>query len=970
MPQRTPVYSRSRWLASAVGLLMSLFVLCPRAFGLEDLGFGPRDEDMRIIGRDGSDEIGSSLAVGDVDGDGIDDILIGAPRATPPPAPGPPPDFVPVLREKAGEVALVFGAQDLSPELAIEDAPRTFYGAAVQERLGYAVAVGDVNDDGIGDIIIGAPEAEPDGGGPGDGAVYVFYGAPNVAAESITDLAVEPPDRAVIDLTVWGAVQNGRFGNRLAVGDFNDDGIDDIAMAAPREGDPESRPDAGNIYLFFGGSGIRSGSELTARISGLDAKYFMKIRGPTPYGIAGQSLAAGDVNGDGIDDLLIGAPQDQSVSACGATPRQNPGEMYIVFGDEACEPCCKDCKNCEGCEGCEGCACDDCDAIGPRKIIDLGNPLQVGVRVVGPLPNDRFGLSVGAADIDGDGVGDLLIGAPNSESLPALATGRVYAIFGRDFGPGTTINLGTTPADVSLAGPHGDAELGGSITGGDLNNDGIDEWIVGAPGAYQKGTAYRILGREVWPQSGVGAALTDGVRIGDRTGDVTTVGDVNGDGITDLIVSSPKFDGLSGEHPESGAVYVVLGNDSASNPNDECSDNDGDGFFSGGRTCGLEDCNDNDPDVHPGKVENCEDGIDNDCDGDIDQVDNECEGEGCTDVDGDLFSPEGGACGPVDCNDQDPAANPWALEDSTQKCQDGIDNDCDGAIDARDTGCGGPGCVDADHDAVCFPEDCDDGNQAVRPGIDENCVDGIDNDCDGAIDSTDQQCGGQGCTDADHDAVCFPEDCDDDDPAVKPGMTEDCSDGKDNDCDDAIDGIDTDCGGPGPSAEVCANCVDDNGNGLADLLDPACAPTPLTLKALVSGRLRKLPIIVKQVRIKTTITDAPLLNDASTATDGLTVGLAFDDGTQLCLPLDHVTRARKRKLVLRSSSAPKAKLRLKQTPEGNLKVQYKQRGKLQLSSGPATAIAFGIYGINQSYNGFAALRTKNAKTLATVKVFE
>jgi hypothetical protein len=74
--------------------------------------------------------------------------------------------------------------------------------------------------------------------------------------------------------------------------------------------------------------------------------------------------------------------------------------------------------------------------------------------------------------------------------------------------------------------------------------------------------------------------------------------------------------------------------------------------------------------------------------------------------------------------------------------------------------------------------------------------------------------------------------------------------------------------------------------------------------------------------------------------------------------------------VLRSNRGPKGKLRLKQTPEGSLKVRYQQKGKLQLSTGPATAIAFGIYGINQSYNGVAALQIKNSKKLASVKIPE
>ncbi len=118
-----------------------------------------------------------------------------------------------------------------------------------------------------------------------------------------------------------------------------------------------------------------------------------------------------------------------------------------------------------------------------------------------------------------------------------------------------------------------------------------------------------------------------------------------------------------------------------------CPDLDADGFADcTGSTCdptGLEcgDCNDNDPLINPAAPEDCTNGLDDDCDGAIDAQDPDC--EGCLDADGDGYSPEGGDCGPVDCNDDDPAINPGARE----ICDDGIDNDCDGFIDGADSDC-------------------------------------------------------------------------------------------------------------------------------------------------------------------------------------------------------------------------------------------------------------------------------------------
>ncbi|MEA3277866.1 MAG: Ig-like domain-containing protein [Pseudomonadota bacterium] len=126
----------------------------------------------------------------------------------------------------------------------------------------------------------------------------------------------------------------------------------------------------------------------------------------------------------------------------------------------------------------------------------------------------------------------------------------------------------------------------------------------------------------------------------------------------------------------------------------------------------------------------------------------------CTDADNDGFSQEGGACGPVDCNDADGSVNPAA----TEVCTDGVDNNCNGLTDAEDPtaqGCpGGPDCSDLDGDLfspqgnICGPVDCDDTDASVNPGAAEACGDGIDNDCDGATDGTDGECDGSDCLSA------------------------------------------------------------------------------------------------------------------------------------------------------------------------------------------------------------------------------
>ena len=160
-------------------------------------------------------------------------------------------------------------------------------------------------------------------------------------------------------------------------------------------------------------------------------------------------------------------------------------------------------------------------------------------------------------------------------------------------------------------------------------------------------------------------------------------------------------------------------------PPQSCQDGDGDGYQS--TVCGGDDCDDNNPAVHPGSEEVCGNGIDENCDG----VDEACQ---VCDVDGDGY--ESFDCGGADCDDLDPDVNPGASE----ICGDGIDNNCDGEADENCTQC------DVDGDGfmaelvACSGNDCDDTNSSVNPGAAEICDNKKDDDCDGAVDTDDSDC--------------------------------------------------------------------------------------------------------------------------------------------------------------------------------------------------------------------------------------
>ena len=271
-------------------------------------------------------------------------------------------------------------------------------------------------------------------------------------------------------------------------------------------------------------------------------------------------------------------------------------------------------------------------------------------------------------------------------------------------------------------------------------------------------------------------------------------------------------DGITDNLDEDGDGFINL----ACAGGDDCDDTDpaihpqADADSDGFNAC--DDCDDTDGDVFPGTTEICDDGIDQNCNGDdlvadidldtydsvicggddcddadaafnpgatdiCDGVDLDCDGDTTTtDADGDSFFDE--ACGGEDCDDDMQSIHP----DAAEIC-DGVDNNCDGAL--LD---GGEDDLDEDGVPACA-DDCDDTDDTTYPGAQEQCDD-VDHDCDGAVDNGVISDGDQDGHDREG---CAGDDCDDGDSQAYPGNVENCTDSVDNDCDGAVDGSDTDC---------------------------------------------------------------------------------------------------------------------------------------------------------------------------------
>ncbi len=361
-------------------------------------------------------------------------------------------------------------------------------------ELGAAVSgAGDVNGDGFADVLIGAPKYDTDA--YKGGAVFGFYGSP--AGLSIN------PDWAA------GSDQKGaRFGGAVSgAGDVNGDGFADALIGAFRANNGET--EEGRVYLYFGSR------------AGLEATPAWHYESNQKEANLGYSVSgAGDVNGDGFADIIVGAPLLDTRSGDGGT-LINAGAALLFYGSGAGLP---------------------------------ATPSQV---ISGTQASAIFGHAVsGAGDVNGDGFADVLVGAPLFDTP---VTGEDS---GTDAGavwlfPGSAQGLVDVPAWVAF-GPHAGAEFGSAVSGaGDTDRDGFADLLIGAPhlsgSLTDEGAVYLFRGSGGGPHTAATHILY-GQQNGSRFGAaVAAAGDFNGDGLAEYVAGAP---GYSGDQASEGGIFV------------------------------------------------------------------------------------------------------------------------------------------------------------------------------------------------------------------------------------------------------------------------------------------------------------------------------------------------------------------------------------------------------------------------------
>ncbi len=431
---------------------------------------------------------------GDVNGDGVDDVLVGAP-------------FSWVNDKLSSDAYIIFGNKEKRPASIDVKQLDDNKGVTIRNCGGtYVTILGDINGDGISDILIG------DSGINLPGPSCIIFG--------MKDWPIE-----VFPYNLNGnngfIINGGYYTTASGVGDINGDGFGDIIVGAYHPAND------GKSYVVFG----KQRWPKTINLLDLDGINGFVINGINKGDEVGYAVSgAGDFNGDGIDDAIIGAPYGNN----------GTGQSYIIFGNE------------------------EWSAIFNLKDLNGKN----GFAINGINKGDGSGFSLsGVEDINNDGINDVIIGAPYAnKGSDSHGTGQSYVIFGSNISWPALFYLGDLNGDngVTFNGVNQDDRCGFSVSGiGDFNADNISDIIICAYGtSYYKGECYVVFGSKKWSPienlsnlNGINGFIVNKTNNSGIGIVVNGIGDVNGDLVDDVLIG--EFHTTLGKDP--GPNYVLFG---------------------------------------------------------------------------------------------------------------------------------------------------------------------------------------------------------------------------------------------------------------------------------------------------------------------------------------------------------------------------------------------------------------------------
>jgi len=452
--------------------------------------------DVEIFGGHERDHLGENMGnAGDVNGDGFEDFVLGTA------------DGVSLPGETLQNSAyLIYGGTDLPEQIDLLDPPDGItkfegFGSSTAKGIG----LGDTNRNGYSDILFGMSAASPEGSASLGGQALIFYGGAGLPRT----VDINDPGHPAVKIV--GTRGRGLLGYAVSnAGDFNGDGFMDALVVSGGITDAEPKSEA---LLIYGGTDVpdllfqnQLGKHGVRFISAFDKD-----------GMGEHCAGVGDVNGDGLDDVLVSAHLDDV-----------PSFTYLIYG-----------------------ATDLPEVL---SMVDLG---ERGV-AIGPVTGERFGYRVSAAgDVDGDGLSDFMIGAPGTDPHGVNDAGAVYLIYGAtDFpprlGPGELSQYGTI-----IQGTQTIQRLGEFLSGpADVDGDGFSDPTFGS-GIHEYNLKI-LLGAEGSTKKGIFRVTDlDLIEISMGVGKATYLGDTNDNGWQEIAVGSPSYPYM--DRFASGRVKILYG---------------------------------------------------------------------------------------------------------------------------------------------------------------------------------------------------------------------------------------------------------------------------------------------------------------------------------------------------------------------------------------------------------------------------